>query len=356
MNSPVISNRYEFLFLFDCIDGNPNGDPDAANMPRLDPETMQGLVSDVALKRRIRNYVSTEFGNESPYRIFIEHGTNLNRFIAEAHLKENGALPKKKKDNKTGSEGEESDGAGSDASKSAVYRARDYMSREFFDVRTFGAVMSTGPNAGQVRGPVQLAFARSLHPVLALDISLTRGAVAEDVKNAKTLEDYEKWEAEQPEDKLRTMGRKTLIPFGLYVGRGFISANLAAGSKSNPGTLFSEADIHLFWQALLNMYEHDRSASKGLMSVYGNHSFVFKHIGNATNEEQRKRQAMLGCAPAHELFALVTDRIALKDEVKPPRSIADYRLPSIEDIKNNLPTGNGVEVFTLSELAAGSER
>jgi CRISPR-associated protein Csd2 len=355
MNSPVISNRYEFLFLFDCIDGNPNGDPDAANMPRLDPQTMHGLVSDVALKRRIRNYVSAAYGNESPYRIFVEHGTNLNRFIAEAHANESGELPKKKNNKKSGGEPEEGDDAGSGASKQEVANAKTYMCREFFDVRAFGAVMSTGLNAGQVRGPIQIAFARSVHPVLSLDLSLTRGAVAADVPGAKTLDDYLRWEAGQPEDKLRTMGRKTLIPYGLYVGRGFISANLAAGSKSNPGTLFNESDLHLFWQALLNMYEHDRSASKGLMSVYGNQSFVFKHVGNATDEGQRRRQAMLGCAPAHELFSLVTDRIALKDEAKPPRSVADYRLPTIEDIKNNLPARNGVEVFTLSELAAGAE-
>jgi hypothetical protein len=144
-------------------------------------------------------------------------------------------------------------------------------------------------------------------------------------------------------------------PYGLFIGRGFISANLAVGSKSNPGTLFNEADLQLFWQALLNMFEHDRSASKGIMSVYGNHSFIFKHVGNSTNDEQKKRQAMLGCAPAHELFSLVTDRIVLKDEAKPPRSIADYKLPSIDDIKKNVPIARGVEVFTLSELAVTKE-
>jgi CRISPR-associated protein Csd2 len=350
MNSSVISNRYEFIFLFDCIDGNPNGDPDAANMPRLDPQTMQGLVSDVALKRRIRNYVSIVGGNASPNRIFVEHSTNLNRFIAESYANEKGELPKAGKNNHTADESGEEDESGNPASKQDVIKAKAYMCREFFDVRTFGAVMSTGLNAGQVRGPVQIAFARSIDPVLALDLSLTRGAVAENV-SAKTLDDYLQWEAKQPEDKLRTMGRKTMIPYGLYVGRGFISANLAIGSKNNPGTQFSEDDLHLFWKALLNMFEQDRSASKGIMSVYGDYSFVFKHVGNSTDNEQKKRQALLGCAPAHTLFSLVTDRITRKDTTKPPRSIADYQFPSLADLKKALPENSGIEIFTLSDLA-----
>lgn len=273
-----IANRYEFLFLFDCENGNPNGDPDAGNAPRIDPEDMRGLVSDVALKRRVRNYVQTARDNQSPYAIFVEHATNMNRPIALAHEQTNGGIPEK-------------------ATKDKVKKARDWMCANFYDVRTFGAVMSTGANAGQVRGPVQFSFARSLDPVLPLDISVTRMAVAEDVKGAKTHEDYVKWENEQEEDKLRTMGRKQLIPYGLYAMKGFVSANLAQRPE---GTGFSDDDLSLLWQALANMYDHDRSASKGVMTCRG--LYVFKHVGTDTDEEQRKQQAKLGCAPAHRLL------------------------------------------------------
>lgn len=327
MNSPIISNRYEFLFLFDCVNGNPNGDPDAANAPRIDPEDMHGLVSDVALKRRIRNYVQAACGNQPPYTIFVEHGTNLNRPIAKAHLEVNNKLP----DGKKG------------ASKAEVAKAREWMCANFYDVRTFGAVMAVGANAGQVRGPVQIAFARSVNPVLSLDVSITRGAVSDDAKGAKTVEDFLKWEAEQPEAVLRTMGRKTLIPYGLYVARGFISANLAEGTK------FSEDDLRLLWEAILGMYEHDRSASKGLMTVHPEYAFVFQHTGNDSDLEQRKQQAKLGCAPAHSLFALVTDRIRLKEGVKAPRSISDYSLPQLSEVASQAPTG--VQVHLMAELA-----
>lgn len=296
--SEPIRNRYEFLFLFDCENGNPNGDPDAGNAPRLDPETMIGLVSDVALKRRIRNYVQIARGNQMPDAIFVEHATNLNRPIARAH-EETGGLPDSKKG----------------ASKGKVEAAKKWMCQSFFDVRAFGAVMSTGANAGQVRGPVQIAFARSLDPVLALDVSITRMAVAENVKGASSSADIGLWEADQPEDKLRTMGRKALIPYGLYLGRGFISAHLAQE------TGFSEDDLTLLWEALLNMYEHDRSSSKGLMTVH-RPLFVFKHEGTDNDATQRQRQAMLGCAPAHELFDLI--EIQKKDGIEAPRRFTDY--------------------------------
>ena len=200
--SNVITNRYEFLFLFDCENGNPNGDPDAGNAPRIDPEDMHGLVSDVAIKRRIRNYVQLARGNQMPNAIFVEHACNLNRPIAKAHEEANGSLPDPKKG----------------ASKDKVYAARQWMCDNFFDVRAFGAVMSTGPNAGQVRGPVQIAFSRSFDPIRSLDASITRMAVAEEVRGAKSSADYVAWEAEQPEDRLRTMGRKSLIPYGLFLG------------------------------------------------------------------------------------------------------------------------------------------
>jgi len=309
--SNVISSRYEFVCLFDCENGNPNGDPDAGNAPRLDPQDMRGLVSDVALKRRVRNYVQIAGNNEMPNAIFIEHATNLNRPITRAHEETEGGLSQESKG----------------ATKRKVEQARKWMCTNFYDVRTFGAVMSTGPNAGQVRGPVQFSFARSVDPVLPLDISITRMAVAENVGAAKSSEDYEKWEEEQPEDKLRTMGRKALIPYGLYVLKGFISAHLAED------TGFSEDDLALLWEAMLKMFEHDRSASKGLMSVR-EPIFVFKHVGNDTDEKQRKQQAKLGCAPAHRLFDLI--EIKKRDGVDLPRSFSDYTVTFHE---SSLPKG-----------------
>ncbi|MBN2793694.1 MAG: type I-C CRISPR-associated protein Cas7/Csd2 [Desulfuromonadales bacterium] len=309
-----IQNRYEFLFLFDCENGNPNGDPDAGNSPRIDPEDMHGLVSDVALKRRVRNFIQTSFDNQAPNAIFIEHATNLNKPITKAHEVTGGAP--------TGG-----------ANRGQVNAAKDWMCQNFFDVRTFGAVMSTGANAGQVRGPVQFSFARSVDPILPMDISITRMAVAEKVKDAKTSADFEKWENEQEEDKLRTMGRKALIPYGLYVAKGFISANLAKG------TGFSDDDLKNLWDALLNMYDHDRSASKGMMSCRG--LYVFKHVGTDSDPNQRVKQAMLGCAPAHKLL----DKGAIIDIVRKtstsPRSFSDYEVVVHRD---RLPAG--VELLT----------
>jgi len=317
MKEPI-KNRYEFLFLFDCENGNPNGDPDSGNAPRMDPQDMRGLVSDVALKRRVRNYVQIKRGQRA---IFVQHATALNRLIAEAH-EETGGLPGK-----------------NGANKEKVGKSGAWLCDKYYDVRTFGAVLSTGPNAGQVRGPVQFAFARSLDPILPLDVSITRVATTDD-KLPKTSgsEDYAKWEAEQPEDTLRTMGRKSLIPYGLYVGKGFISAHLAAG------TGFAEDDLALFWDALLNMYEHDRSASKGLMST--RELFVFKHVGTDTNAEQRTQQAKLGCAPAHRLFDLV--KVAKRPGVGSPRKFEDY---DIRFDRDNLP--KGVEVSFLVAGPAG---
>lgn len=323
MSNPI-QNRYEFLFLFDCENGNPNGDPDAANAPRIDPQDMRGLVSDVAIKRRIRNYVQLARGNQVPYAIFVEHATNLNRPIARAHEETEGGL----------------DTSGKGAGKKKVEQARQWMCKSFYDVRTFGAVMSTGANAGQVRGPVQLSFARSLDPVLPLDLSITRMAVADPVKAAKSHEDYLRWEEEQPEDKLRTMGRKSLIPYGLYAGKGFISAHLAEG------TGFSEGDLSLFWEALLRMYEHDRSASKGIMSVQ-EPLFVFKHVGTDTDASQRAQQAKLGCAPAHQLFGLV--ETVKRPGVEAPRSFSDYHITLHE---SRLPAG--VELGFLVSAPGGA--
>ncbi|MEB2308429.1 MAG: type I-C CRISPR-associated protein Cas7/Csd2 [Candidatus Brocadiaceae bacterium] len=314
-----VQNRYEFLYLFDCENGNPNGDPDAGNAPRIDPEDMRGLVSDVALKRRVRNYVQISQGNAAPNAIFIEHATNLNRPITKAH-EETGGVPEK------------------GASKGKVKEARKWMCKTFYDVRTFGAVMSTGPNAGQVRGPVQFSFARSIDSVLPLDISITRMAVAEDVKGAKTSNDYIKWENEQEEDKLRTMGRKNLIPYGLYAARGFVSAHL---SDDETGTGFSENDLALLWEALAKMYEHDRSSSKGYMSRRG--LYVFKHVGTDVNPEQRARQAKLGCAPAQALLDIgkvidirKNEEIMKKDSITTPRKFEHY---IVKVNKENIPSG-----------------
>ncbi|MBI5753246.1 MAG: type I-C CRISPR-associated protein Cas7/Csd2 [Hydrogenophilales bacterium] len=318
----IIANRYEFLFLFDCENGNPNGDPDAGNAPRIDPEDMHGLVSDVATKRRVRNYVQTAMGNTAPHAIFVEHATNMNRPIAFAHEQVNGGIPEK-------------------ATKDKVKKARDWMCGNFYDVRTFGAVMSTGANAGQVRGPVQFSFARSIDPVLPMDISITRMAIAENVKGAKSAADIEKWENEQEEDTLRTMGRKQLIPYGLYAMKGFVSAHLAEG------TGFSEEDLALLWQALANMYEHDRSASKGVMTCRG--LYVFKHVGTDSNEEQRKKQAMLGCAAAHRLLdnGCIVEVGRKQVQTVAARSFADGYEVKVK--AENLPSG--VELWAWDDTA-----
>ena len=311
----IIGNRYEFMFLFDCMNGNPNGDPDAGNLPRIDPQDMHGLVSDVAVKRRIRNYVQFAKDNEMPNAIFIEHACNLNKHIARAHEETEGGFALKEKR----------------ASKDKVKNARRWMCENFYDVRTFGAVMSTGANAGQVRGPVQIAFSRSIDPVLATDMSITRMAVAENIKSAKSSADYITWENEQADDTLRTMGRKAFIPYGLYQGKGFISANLAEQ------TGFNEDDLSLLWDALLGMYEHDHSASKGEMSVL-EPIFIFKHVGTDTDEKQRLRQAKLGCAPAHKLFDLI--KIAKKLDTVYPRSFKDYDVTfNISDLPSGVQAG-----------------
>ena len=296
----AIKNRYEFMYYVSCTNANPNGDPDMGNTPRMDPETMRGYITDVATKRRIRNYINMAYRNEdgSPMPgmdIIVQQSTNLNRHIARAR--------------------EAAEAEDSAKMKNAVYAARQKACELFYDVRTFGAVMSTGANAGQVRGPVQITFATSKDPILPLDLSITRMAVADKANGAKTAAEFLKWEQEQPEDKLRTMGRKQLIPFGLYEVRGFISANLAAE------TGFDDADLKALFEAILNMYEHDRSASKGEMAVVSP-LIIFQHTGTDTNAEQRAREARLGCAPAHKLFELV--RVQKKAGVESPRSYRDY--------------------------------
>jgi len=266
-----MNNRYDFVYLFDCKDGNPNGDPDAANAPRIDPQDMHGLVSDVCLKRKIRNYALLAKGGKEPFDIFVQQGSVLNEKIQDAHksLKHDVDAKNKK------------------ASREQVANARAAMCKRYFDVRAFGAVMSTGANAGQVRGPVQISFSRSIDPILPLDLSITRMAVTD----AK--------EADAPN---QTMGRKNLIPYGLYRCHGFISAHLANE------TGFSDDDLALLWQALAQMFDHDRSAARGTMAPQK--LIIFKHA------------TPLGNAPAHKLFERVT--VARKPGVDAARSFADY--------------------------------
>lgn len=308
-----LKNRYEFIYFVECINGNPNGDPDMGNAPRIDPQDMHGLISDVAVKRRIRNYVQVAYGDKERFNIVVQNATNINKFIAKAN--------------------EECGSNAKQGSREKVNAARKWMCDNFYDVRTFGAVLSTGANAGQVRGPVQLTFLRSVDPILSLDISITRMSVADKLDADTTFEQYEKWESEQPEDKLRTMGRKQLIPYGLYQGTGFISANLADQNDSNKGTGFDENDLNILWESILNMYEHDRSASKGHMSTV-QPLIIFRHIGTDSDVIQRERQAKLGCAPAQRLFNMI--RIKKKENVEFPRTYQDYLL---EIEMSKLPKG-----------------
>lgn len=289
----AIQNRYEFVYYLACTNSNPNGDPDMGNTPRIDPETMHGFITDVATKRRIRNYVQLAHGDEPGMNLLIQQSTNINRHIAEAKRE-------------AGVEGAKD--------KNSVYAGRQMACRMFYDVRTFGAVMSTGPNAGQVRGPVQLTFGKSVDPVLPMDISITRMASADIIKDG-TAEDYIRQELAEDEDKLRTMGRKQVIPFGLYEIRGFISANLAAE------TGFDENDLDILFEAIMNMYEHDRSSSKGQMDV-ASPLIIFRHVGTDSDVNQRVKQAKLGCAPAHKLFDLV--QVQRKESVEYARSYRDY--------------------------------
>ena len=309
----AINNRYEFLFYIQCVNGNPNGDPDMGNVPRMDPEDMHGYITDVAIKRRIRNYIQTAYSDKDGMNIIMQNATNVNTAIAKA--KEAAGVEFGAKD------------------KNSIYAARQEACSMFYDVRTFGAVLSTGPNAGQVRGPVQLTFAKSVDPILPLDISITRMCKTDDVKTASCAADYEKAEAETPIDELRTMGRKQFIPYGLYEAKGFISANLAEE------TGFDEEDLKIFFEAILNMYEHDRSASKGEMSVISP-VIIFKHVGTDGDEKQRERQAKLGCTAAHKLFELVS--IVKKDDIELPRKYQDYNI-SIN--ASQIP--NGVEIGFL---------
>ncbi|MHB1236952.1 MAG: type I-C CRISPR-associated protein Cas7/Csd2 [Gallionella sp.] len=277
----TLNNRYDFVLLFDVKDGNPNGDPDAGNLPRVDAETGCGLVTDVSLKRKVRNFVgmvkADKDGRPLPeYDIYIREKAILNDQNERAYVGIGKADLLKGDDKKR---------KGGDA----VSEARDWMCKNFFDVRTFGAVMSTGVNCGQVRGPVQLTFARSVDPIVAQEHSITRMAVAT------------KAEAEKQDGDNRTMGRKFTVPYGLYAAHGFVSSFLAKQ------TGFDEGDLELLWQALAQMFEHDRSAARGEMTTRV--LYVFKH------------DSELGNAPAHNLFDLIQVK---KNSEEPARDFADY--------------------------------
>lgn len=276
-----LKNRIDFVYIFDVQDGNPNGDPDAGNLPRVDAETGMGLVTDVCLKRKVRNYVQVAKELSSGYDIFIKEKAVLNNSIDAAHEEESVKSAKDK-----------------------TMAARDVMCKKYYDVRTFGAVMSTGKNAGQVRGPIQMTFARSVDQIAAAEHSITRVAVA-------TKEEEKKQGGEN-----HTMGRKSTIPYGLYVCHGFISANLAKQ------TGFSEEDLELFFEALKNMFDIDRSAARGLMSAQK--LIVFRH------------NSVLGNVPANKLFDLVQ---VVKKVDSAPRSFKDYEVI----IGSEIPSGVQVE-------------
>ncbi len=270
-----LKNRIDFVYLFDVQDGNPNGDPDAGNLPRIDAETGMGLVTDVCLKRKVRNYVQTKKKLIDGFDVFIKEKAVLNDEIDRAC---------------------EDEQVKSKAEKEKTAAARMYMCKHYYDVRTFGAVMSTGKNAGQVRGPIQLTFSRSVEPITQTEHSITRVAVATQA------------EAEKQKGDNHTMGRKSTIPYGLYVCHGFISANLAKG------TGFSEEDLQLFWEALGNMFDEDHSAARGLMTAQK--LFVFRH------------DSELGNVQASKLFDLVQIK---RISEGPARKFSDYEVTVAED-------------------------
>lgn len=281
--SEPIKNRYEFVMFYDVENGNPNGDPDAGNMPRIDPETGYGIVTDVCLKRKVRNYVELVKQDSPGFKIYVKEGIPLNQNHVEAY----DAVGLK---------------TGTKASVVQVGDARKWMCSKYYDVRTFGAVMTTGDNCGQVRGPVQINFSRSLDPIVQQEVTITRLTVTR-------IEEAE---------KERTMGRKHIVPYGLYRVEGYVSAKLA--NDANKGTGFSDEDLELFWDALANMFEHDRSAARGKMAT--RKLFIFKH------------ESELGNAHAHKLFETVT--VERVNSAEPPRSFSDY---VVKIDRGLLPTG-----------------
>lgn len=314
----ALANRYDIVFLFDVINGNPNGDPDAGNLPRMDPETNHGLVSDVSLKRKVRNYTELARGDRPGYRIYVQEGSILNEKHREAYKAVRPGNDKVAKDKSLNPQGEEEARA-----------LTKFMCDNFFDVRTFGAVMSTGINAGQVRGPVQVAFAKSVEPILPLEISITRMAAT----NEKEKADRDKASEGDERTENRTMGRKHVVPYGLYRAHIFVNAKLAER------TGFTQEDLDHVFDSLKSMFEHDRSAARGEMSA--RRVIAFKH------------SSALGNAPAHALFDRVTvqrkfrgDLYALDDDkldnAPPARRYDDY---DVSVHRDGLP--EGVEIVEM---------
>ena len=272
MMSKILNKRYEFVLFFEVENGNPNGDPDAGNMPQIDPETSNGIVTDVCLKRKVRNYIDLAQSDKAHFDIYVRENAVLNRVNEEAY-KEQGIKSEAKKMPKD-----------TEQAKKIV----EYMCNRFFDIRAFGAVMTTEVNCGQVRGPIQFGFAQSIDPIVPREITITRMAVTN----------------EKDADKERTMGRKHIVPYALYRAEGYVSAPLAEK------TGFSEEDLSAFWDALMNMFEHDHSAARGRMA--SRKLVIFEH------------ESKLGNAPAHKLFELVT--VKRNDEFKPPRAFSEYSI------------------------------
>lgn len=321
MNTNILTNRHDILLLFDVTNGNPNGDPDMGNMPRLDPNTNRGIVSDVCLKRKVRNYL-THFAPSAvdgyDYRIFIQQGAVLNELIdeAEPHTKGNADTDKNRDPDQR--------------EKTAL----DWLCCRYYDLRAFGAVLSTknkvfkGSAYGQVRGPVQFTFGQSAHPITPLEISITRCAVT----NAQEKKDVAKAEEQQPgSGRNRTMGDKHIVPYALYAAKVYVSPAFAER------TSFTNADLEVLFDALNHMFEHDRSAARGEMVVRG--IYDFEHIGtqHENNAEQNKREARLGCAHAHKLFEGI--EVKLQDGREFPESFIDYQVTCKWDNDSSLPPG-----------------
>jgi CRISPR-associated protein Csd2 len=287
------ANRHDFVLLFDVTNGNPNGDPDAGNLPRVDPETGLGIVTDVALKRKIRNYVDAVKGDGERYKIYVQQGAILNNQHTRAYTAL-GKDPKK-------------------ATQADIGAAKKWMCENFYDIRTFGAVMSTEVNAGQVRGPVQLTFGRSIDPILGLDAAITRVALTKpDPKQA----------ADDETARSGTMGRKAYIPYGLYLAHGFFVPSFASA------TGFDDSDLELLWHALVHMWDLDRSASRGLTACRG--LYVFSH------------DSALGNAPAHKLLERV--QVSRNEDVETARKFGDY---TVSVNRETMPSG--VELHVLTE-------
>jgi CRISPR-associated protein Csd2 len=316
----AVARRHEFILYFDVANGNPNGDPDAGNMPRMDPETGHGLVSDVCIKRKIRNFVEMTKADAMRYRIYVTEGAILNEKHREAYLRERPGDAEAKTARRLTPKSDEE-----------ATRLRQFMCDNFFDIRTFGGVLSTGINAGQVRGPVQLAFGRSVEPILPLEISITRMAAT----NEREKKERSEGDDDEKRGDKRTMGRKHIVPYGLYRAHGFVSAPLA--SHPVKGTGFSDDDLDLLFEALTNMFDHDRSAARGEMAT--RKLVVFRH------------NSALGNAPAHQLFERVKtwrvykgSRHEISDEATDnwpsARAFSDY---AITVDSNALP--EGIEVI-----------